>query len=675
MSANRFETAHRLMIDRMPWEEKQRIYSTMRHEGLRRRNKPFPTAADSHYPSIDMSIRKQKPFWLGQVMTGNRLASFVSMKQQVETLAEAAADWFNFRLFQKSNFIKKIRSVVDTMLLRGRGVLKITIDPFKDHRLVFESIDPMWLLVPDSADDLHEADEFVHIQQWTVGRYKANRLFNQDPGVIDSIRGAQQTDTLSQYVIDKQLREGITHSTDQNRIVLWEHWVKTAIGWTVYTYCPQRPEVEIRQPYGCPYKNLDGETVLPFVSFQCEVKDEGWFSPRGLGELLAPVEAYMTKLWNEKADGITFSNRPVLTSDGEIPNIANLRWRPGEIIPMNLRGVQMPAPPISYDQELLFASSLAEQQAMTPDFGISDLSNAVAGKPRTATENERISALQSAGMNDNAMMFRESLTACYRLAWSMLVMFKADDFSYFAAGNVGILPEDALHSEYLIFPDGSPDGWNRQKKMQMAVARLQAFQGNPNVSMEELTKEALQADDPRLALKAFIPTNQKANSEAEQEAIDILVLKEGYPAAVMPGEDHATRIMVDLGWLMKQGEQGKPVDPVAIQRVQQHMAVHFQYLKKTDPAAAKQVAMKIAQAESQPMAPQPQPSAPPNGGPAPLPNSSGSAQQSAPKESIQINYKDAPPDIQRQMEAAAGFRPSQMPSTTTPTIPQTKLMP
>lgn len=46
--------------------------------------------------------------------------------------------------------------------------------------------------------------------------------------------------------------------------------------------------------------------------------------------------------------------------------------------------------------------------------------------------------------------------------------------------------------------------------------------------MEELTKEALYADDPRLALKA-----QKANSEAEAEAIDILVLKEGYPTWIL----------------------------------------------------------------------------------------------------------------------------------------------
>ena len=602
-----------MMVDRLPWETKQRIFSTMRHEGLRRRNKPFPTAADGHYPQIDMSIRKQKPFWLGQVTAGNRLASFISLVEQADPLSEAAADWFNYKLFQRSTFLQKVRCVVDTMLLRGRGVLKVRTDPFKDHKLVFEAVDPMFLIVPEGAADIDEADEFVHVQHWSVPKYRANRLFDQDEETIKKIRGVQSTDTLLQYTLDKMLREGITHSTDNNKIVLWEHWVKTSNGYTVYTYSPQNPDLKIREPYGCPYM-VDKEPACPFISFAAEVKDEGWYSPRGLGELLAPVEAYLTKLWNEKADAITFSNRPVLTADGDIPNIANIRWQPGEIIPMNLKGVQMPAPPISYDEEMMFARTVGEQQAMTPDFGISQ-NDGTDTKPRTATENERITALQSAGMNDNALLFRDSLTKVYRLCWSLLVQFKSADFSYYAAGRIGVLPDAALHLSYLIMPDGSPDGWNAQRKAQRALARLQAYQGNPNVSAEELTKEALYADDPRLALKAFIPTNQKANSEAEDEAVEILVLAEGYPAAVMPGEDHATRILVDLGWLAKQGMVGAPVDPVARQRVQEHMALHWQYLEKTDPDAAKQFKAKIAQAISTPV---------PNSGPSGRPPTAGS---------------------------------------------------
>lgn len=603
----KFEAAHKLMTDRLQWETKQRIYSIMRHDGLRRRNKPFPTAADSHFPAIDMAIRKQKPFWLGQIMAGNRLASFVSMKEQAETLAEAAADYFHFRVFQRSTFIQKMRVVCDTMLLRGRGILKVTTDPFDNHELVCEAVDPMFFLMPDGANDIEDADEFVHIQHWTVGRYKNNRRFDQNPDTIRQIKGTNSTESLVLYVRDKQLREGITHTADANKIVLWEHWTKTGNGWVVNTYSPQNPDLKIRDTFHCAYK-CNGKVSLPFFSFSAEIKDEGWYSPRGLGELLAPVEAYLTKLWNEKADAMTFSNRPVLTSDGEIPNVANLRWQPGEIIPMNIRGVQVPAPPFSYDSEMMFARSIGEQQAMTPDFGITN-EDGGRSSARTATENERISALQSAGMNDNAMMFRDSLTKVYRHIWGLLVQFKGDEFSYYAAEKVGQLPEQALHDSYIIFPDGSPDGWNRQKRLQVAMGRIQAFAGNPNVSMEELTKEALAADDPRIAVKAFIPTNQKAASEAEDEATEILLLEEGFPAAVLPGEDHATRIMVLVGWLQKQGQQGVPVDPVAIQRIHQHLAVHFQWLQKTNPDAAKQLAAQIQQQsmpqQSAPMQPQP----------------------------------------------------------------------
>ena len=181
-----------------------------------------------------------------------------------------------------------------------------------------------------------------------------------------------------------------------------------------------------------------------------------------------------------------------------------------------------------------------------------------------------------------------------------MVQFKGNDFAYFAAKKVGTLPEAAFAGQYVIMPDGSPDGWNRQQRMQKAVSRMQAYAGNPNVSAEELTREALAADDPRLAIKAFIPTNQKAANEAEDEAEEISILQDGFPAAVTPGEDHATRIMVDIGWLQKQEQTGAPVDPLAKQRVEEHLAIHWQYLQKTNPQAAKKLAQQIQAMVAQP---------------------------------------------------------------------------
>ena len=590
-----FDSAHRMLESRGVWEQKQRLYYQMRHDGLRRRQKPFPTAADMHYPEIDMAIRRLKPFWMGQVQAGDRLAQFVSMKEQLEPITDAAADYLDFELKHRTKFLRKLRVAVDTMLLRGRGVLKVTVDPFDDYAIVFESVDPLFIIMPDSAIDFDDADEFVHVRQISVEQYKRDRRFVQDPVAIKRIIGSDNYENFSTLQEEKRTREGITHGRNPNQIILFEHYVRTAGGLTVHTYSPQSCDVQIRKPFGVPYK-VNGKVSVPFFSFCMEVKDEGWYSPRGLGELLAPVEQYECKLWNEKADAMTFMNRPVFTADGEIQNTANIRWQPGEFIPRNVRQVQQFPPPMSFDGEIGFARSISEQQSQSPDFGITQPGQPgeTGGKPRTATENQRISALQQAGTNDNGNFFHEDLGRLYVHSWGLVCQFKSRNFAYYAAGKIGTLPAEALHDQYLIAPDGSPDGWNRVARFQKSVSRLQIWKGDPNCDQDKLKRDVMAADDAQFALKAFIPSNQKGASEAEDEAAEILVLKEGFPAAVMPGEDHATRILIDLGWLQKQMASGAPFDPVAAQRVQEHLAIHFQYLKQTQPEAAKELAQKIA---------------------------------------------------------------------------------
>ena len=42
--------------DRGTWERRQATWYQMRHDGLRRKNKPWPNAADMHFPLGDMQI-------------------------------------------------------------------------------------------------------------------------------------------------------------------------------------------------------------------------------------------------------------------------------------------------------------------------------------------------------------------------------------------------------------------------------------------------------------------------------------------------------------------------------------------------------------------------------------------------------------------------------------------
>lgn len=602
-----------IIATRGVWEQKQRLYYTMRHDGLRRRNKPWPTAADSHFPLIDMQIRKYKPFWLGQALASDRLATFISMRDQLEPVTESAADFFDFEVKNRTAFTRKLRSVVDYMLLRGRGVLKVTVDPFNDYEIVFEAVDPVFILMPETANDFDDTDWFVHVRQISIPRYKRDRRYEQDPDLIRAIAGSKDL-RLAQFWQDKELREGITHSRADDVIVLWEHYERTMGGWTVYTYSPQASDKLVRKPFGVPYK-FQGKPSLPFFSFCMEVKDEGWYSPRGVAELCAPFEVYATKLWNEKADFMTFSNRPVLTAELDVPNSANMRWAPGEFIPGNVKGVQFPQPPMSFDQEINFTRGTSEQLIMMPDFGVTDGSSPMGDRPRTATENNRIAQLQTVGVSDNGILFKEDLSKVYRHVWGLMLQFKRERVTYLVSSQLKELPPQALHDEYLVMPAGATDEWDKQKRLQKAQQRLMMFRGAPNVDQDTLVRDALAADDPRLALKAFIPTAQKSASEAEDEAMEIEILKDGFPAAVQPQEDHATRIHVLMGYLQKQGVTGAPLDPIARQRIQEHLAVHWQYLKQTQPQAAKALAQQIAQQEQ--AGPRGGPGGPPNGNGAP----------------------------------------------------------
>lgn len=608
-----FQRGQQLLLSRVKWDTKQRTFYTMRHDGLPRIGKPFPTAADAHYPLIDMTIRRLKPFWIGQVMSGDRLVSFTSLVQQTEAIADAASDYLDFTLCQKTEFLRKLRVMVDHMLLKGRGVIKATVDPLDKYKLVFEAIDPFFVIMPQEANSFEDADEFIHVRLFTVESYKRlDDRYKKDENIIQRIRG-QSPDNQQVYIQQKRLQEGITWTTNTSQIIIWEHWKKTAGGHTIYTYSPQAPDIELRKPHGNPYK-CGGEESVPFFGFQMEVTDEGWYAPRGIAELLAPIEQYLTKLWNEKADAMTFANRPLYTGEKEITNAANFRWQPGEYIPGNIKGVEQGQPPFNFDEEIGFAGSIAEQQSQSPDFGIVAAGDKgdTSGKPRTATENQRIASLQNAGSNDNAMMFREDLIKLYRHVWCLICQFKDRDFAYYAAGECGVLPPEALHEQYLIMPDGSPDGWNHMAKFQKAMAGLQSFGGNPNVDMEVLTQKALRAYDGRVALKAFVPTNIKGASEYEDEAMEINSLlapppgRPAFPASVKPSEDHPSRIKAIIDWMHACGAMRTPVDPMARQRVQQHLMQHLQMLKQQNPAAAKQIEQQLMQMEragSQPQQP------------------------------------------------------------------------
>ncbi len=365
-------------------------------------------------------------------------------------------------------------------------------------------------------------------------------------------RGTAECGEATELEENRRLREGITHSAaDEGAIIVWEIWEqRPAAGsfpaadsasaadalseWWVHWLSPLAPEEPLRPSQRNPFRH----GRLPIVRFDCEIKDKGHYASRGIPEKAGAFEASLCKYWNEKSDYLTLCNRPLFTSTQPIPNAGNLRFIPGQILPQGLSAIELPPPPVSFDQEITQTRQIAEHHIGVPDFGVGE-SGPFAAR-RTATEIERLSGLLNMGVELRARTFRMSLGGLLQLAWATLLQYDRDT-QYFVAGELRRLPESALAAEgWLIQPNGSSETWNRQAQFQRALLRKRLFAQSPWIDQRELDRSILELDDPRLVQRLFLPAPAARSSSAPVQPAT--ALRGSAPAAGVPLPHNAAPI-------------------------------------------------------------------------------------------------------------------------------------
>ena len=580
--------------DRVTWDSRQSMFYRMRHNGLRRKSKPWPGASDAHFPLSDTIIEKLKPYFFQQLFATDQVAQFTPIKGDALVYATGSAQWFDYQLKQKSNLEKEILAAIDSMLTGGRGVMKVFWgDKGSSYKgdgmgLVYQSIDPQHIIVPAWTTKLEDADRIVHVQNYSQEGYRRNKLFKQGDEFIRRITGegdSKKGDLEKRQ--DMYRREGLTFNQDDS-ICVWETWTRDEKGkWWCETFSPLEPEVDIREPYQLPYKH----GMPPFCAFEYEVKDQRWYSPRGVCEMVAVHEAELCKLMNEKNDYMTMVNRPLFRSAREIPNAANLKFNPGQILPFDIQPVQMPQPPISFDQSLVQVRDLAEQRVATPDFGLSQTFSVQ--ERRTATEINAIGQMFHQSSDLRLRVFRMGLNQLYRMSWDLLVQYAADDLNYWFVDDAGELDVDALREEYDIKPSGSADGVNRAFIYQRALNRFQMMAGDPFIDQGELRKSILEADDVALVKRLYRDPELKMADQAEDQANEITFLRLGFPAVVKPTDDHATHIRTIMGYMQMSAQTNRQLEAMEMQRLQEHIQSHLQLLREQDSKAAKAIEAEL----------------------------------------------------------------------------------
>lgn len=565
--------------------EKMRRHYVMRNTGAKRTKKPYANAPDTHYPLIDSAIGELKPFFFGQLAAGKRVCDFVARKAEGAGYKAQLEEWFDYQVKERSEFSSRMLAAVDAMLLHGRGVMKVRWDE-GEGALAFDAVSPFHIIMAPGANGFEDADWFVHVKEFTEGRFFRDARYaatHKTGEMLRKLVGAGSGDGESEQAKEERFeREGVTRSAEGN-IVVWEVWEQVAGGWHVTEISPALDGLVLRAERPSPFQ-WRGKTIQPFASLLFEVEDEGWFAPRGIGERLEHFEAALQMAWNAKLTALQFSGTPLFKSGALTPtNTAGVTFVPGSMLPRDVEPVQMPSPPVAFDQDMQVTRMVAEQLVRLPKAGLSpDASKGGNGKEVTARQVSYQATLADASTNLRGYVFRLGLAKVFQKAWAILSQNGKEQLGYLAGDDARQLPADALAAEMDLRPSGAVDDWNRQAATERAIGRMQLFNGDPLINQEELRRDVLASENPALVARLLLPQGQKEASEAEDEAMEVLVLMSGYPAVVKPGEDHATRIGVLMGKLQQLEATGEPVDPIGRQRLQEHLAVHVQMLQQED---------------------------------------------------------------------------------------------
>jgi len=576
------------LADRSVWDTRQRMFYEMRHHGLRRKNKPWPGASDVHFPLVDTTISELKPAYFQQLFATDLIAQFVPTSPQVAEFTTAAAQWFDHRVKQRTNLETEVLSAVDSMLMCGTGILKVLWD-YSSKRLKYYTVDPQHFVVPAWTRDIADADRICHISVYSVDAYKRQKHLKQDKAILDQITGSYNEDAGDMNTeAAKYEREGLTFP-EQDKIIVWEVYNRCPDTgqWIICTYSPTSPDLDLRPPMKIPYNH--GKP--PFIAFNYEIKDPGFYSSRGVVELQAVFEAELTKLQNEKMDCMTLFNRPLYRAERDMPNSGNLRLTPGSILPYGIQPVMHQAPPISFDTQMNIMREIAQNRVSTPDFGLTQtLQNT---ERRTATEIQAIGGLYQQSSDLRMRIFRIALGNLYRMSWSILLQYDKSSLNYWYLDTAQEIPQEALHEQYNIQPTGSADGVNKQLLMQKAITRFQMFANDPYIDQGQLRKTILESDDATLVKRLYVDPQLTQSTQAEDQANEITFLRLGFPALVKDSDDHLIHIQTVMSYITNRADTGAPPEPAEGQFLEQHIGEHLEKLKEADPKTGRQVEQEL----------------------------------------------------------------------------------
>jgi hypothetical protein len=301
-------------------------------------------------------------------------------------------------------------------------------------------------------------------------------------------------------------------------------------------------------------------------------------------------EASACKTWNEKLDFMSIANRPVLSTQGGSINAQNIRWEPGAVYDSVLQLVQQPGPPVSFDEEINSNRSMAEQRVGIPDFGVAGPNQPTGNK--TATETNVITNVMQQNNDLRARILKGAMTRIFEQGWSLLKQYDRESLDYFWRNQRLSIDDAAFDNKYTLRPNGSVDGYSREREIQKLMQLRQLSQGSPWIVTPEVDKKIIELMDAQWIKDLFQEPQDVQANQQEQQAIENSIMMDGFLPQVKPPDDHLVHLQIEDGFIGWSGQNGKPIPPAQMQTFMQHMQMHIAAAKQ-DPQYWKQHAQQI----------------------------------------------------------------------------------
>ena len=267
----------------------------------------------------------------------------------------------------------------------------------------------------------------------------------------------------------------------------------------------------------------------------------------------------------------------MLSTQGGSINPQNITWEPGAVYDSVLTLVQQPTPPVSFDEEINSNRSMAEQRVGIPDFGVGAPDQPQGNK--TATETNVITNVMQQNNDLRARILKGSMSRVFEQAWSLLKQYDRASLDYFWRKQRISLDDAAFDNKYVLKPNGSVDGYSREREIQKLMQLRQMSQGAPWIVTPEIDRKIVELMDAQWVGDLYQEPQDLQADQQEQQAIENSVMSDGFLPQVNPNDGHLVHLQIEDGFIGWSAQNGKPIPPPRCRLFMQHMQMHIQAAK------------------------------------------------------------------------------------------------